>query len=78
MYALVKTSKIILINYTISELPATLLIYNISGEVIKKYENLEGSGSLTFDGSKLPCGIYFYKLFTQGNFEITKKMIIMR
>ena len=38
---------------------------------------IAGNYSLTFDGSDLSTGIYFYQIRT-GNFTQTKKMIILR
>jgi hypothetical protein len=58
--------------------PAKLIVYNISGSLIEKYDNLNGNGSLRFDGSHLISGIYLYKLITRDNFEFTGKMVLIR
>jgi hypothetical protein len=65
------------ISYTVDQ-PASLIVYNISGQVINKYDELNVSGLILFDGSNLPCGIYIYKLITQDRIEITHKMTIFR
>jgi hypothetical protein len=36
-----------------------------------------GTYEVTFDGSNLPSGIYFYKL-TVGNYIETKKMLMIK
>ena len=57
-----------------------LTIYNGLGEKVITLLNKElpgGNYSIDFDGSKYASGIYYYKL-AAGNFNSTKKMILMK
>ncbi|RPI04881.1 MAG: T9SS C-terminal target domain-containing protein [Ignavibacteriae bacterium] len=69
------------INY---EIPAssfvTLRIVNILGQTVQTLvsEKQEaGSHPVTFDASRLASGVYFYQL-TAGNFNATRKMVLMK
>jgi photosystem II stability/assembly factor-like uncharacterized protein len=58
----------------------TLKIYDIAGREIQTLVNEKlnpGTYEITFDGSSLPSGIYFYKLVT-SEFSETKKLIILK
>ena len=60
--------------------PVTLNVYNISGQKVATLINNQlpaGTYSVTFDGSRLPSGIYFYQL-TAGNHRATRKMILTK
>ncbi len=57
-----------------------LVIYDILGKEIQILVNEQlqpGTYEVTFDGSNLPSGIYFYKL-TSGNFTATKKLVLLK
>jgi Secretion system C-terminal sorting domain/Glycosyl hydrolases family 18 len=58
----------------------TLEVYDILGREVatlaKGRENA-GSHSVTFDGSRLPSGVYFYRL-QAGTFSDTKKLVIVK
>ncbi len=59
---------------------ATLKIYNSLGNEVATYLDeyiSAGTYNVTFDGSNLPSGIYFYKL-TAGDFSDTKKMMLIK
>ena len=56
----------------------TISVYNMLGQKIyDKNEGVLGAGehNLTFDGSKLNAGIYFYSV-KAGDKEVSRKMII--
>jgi hypothetical protein len=58
----------------------TLKIYDINGKEVQTLLNKDmnpGIYELTFDGSKLPSGAYFYKL-EAGEFSDTKKLILAK
>jgi hypothetical protein len=58
----------------------SLKVYNILGEEISTLVNSSmqtGKYSVYFDGSKLPSGMYFYKL-TAGNYSSVKKMMLIK
>lgn len=58
----------------------SLIVYNSSGKEVKPLYNgllKRGSYSVTFDGSGLPSGFYFYRL-TAGNISISRKMILVK
>jgi hypothetical protein len=57
-----------------------MVIYDITGKKITTLVNEKlnpGTYEVTFDGSNLPSGIYFYKL-NAGNFSETKRMILIK
>jgi len=59
---------------------ATLKIYDITGREIQVLVNeiqQPGSFEVTFDGSNLPSGAYFYQL-RAGDFVETKKMLMIK
>jgi hypothetical protein len=58
----------------------TLKIFDILGKEIQTLVNEQlqpGTYEVTFDGSNLPSGIYFYKL-TSGYFTATKKLVLLK
>jgi len=58
----------------------TLKVYDVLGNEIATLVNEEkepGTYEVEFDASKLPSGIYFYRL-NAGSFIETKKMILLR
>ncbi len=69
------------IDFSLSKSSHVLLnIYDITGRLVKTLVNeVENSGShkITFDGSRLASGVYFYTL-NAGNFTQTKKMILLK
>ena len=57
-----------------------LSVYDITGREISTLvnENLQaGSYEVTFDGSNIPSGIYFYRL-KSGNYFETKRMVLVK
>lgn len=55
-------------------------IFNIRGEVISHLVNEQmspGSYSIHFDASRLPSGVYLYRI-DMGGFQETKKMLVVR
>ncbi len=55
-------------------------VYDSLGNEIATLVNTEqpaGSYEVTFDGSKLSSGIYFYRL-TAGGFSKTKEMLLIK
>jgi len=69
------------INYQIAKPTfVSLKVYNVLGNEIAalvKQEQLNGTYQVTFDGSELASGLYFYKLIA-GNFNTTKKMMLLK
>ncbi len=58
----------------------TLNIYDILGQKVSTLVNQQqraGTYKVTFDGSNLSSGIYFYQLHS-GNFQVVKKMLLMK
>ncbi len=69
------------INFKIKETKfVKLSVYNILGEEVASLVNQKlspGNYNVTFDGSSLSSGIYFYRLIT-GNFSDVKKMTLIK
>jgi hypothetical protein len=69
------------IKYQIPELSfVTIKVYDVLGNemtTLVSSEKLVGSYEVTFDGTGLPSGIYFYRL-QAGSFVETKKMVLMK
>jgi hypothetical protein len=69
------------ISFVIGHLSfVTLKVYNALGSEVETLVNEEkpgGSYTVKFDGSNLSSGVYFYKL-TSGNFNATKKLILLK
>lgn len=69
------------IEYAIpSESHVTLVIFNLLGQKVASVVNerqTAGSHVVSFDASKLPSGIYFYRI-QAGTFTSTKKMTLMK
>jgi len=61
----------------------TVTIYNILGQAVKTFRVKEGENTLTWNGkdergNNCGSGIYFYKLNTSANENVTKKMVIVK
>lgn len=59
----------------------TIKIYDINGrEIVTRINKKQNSGiyNITFNGSDLSSGVYFYSLFTNGIRIDTKKMILIK
>ena len=57
-----------------------LVVFNSLGQAVQtlvSQEKNKGSYEVSFDASKFPSGIYFYRL-TAGNQVVTKKMILLK
>jgi len=58
----------------------TIKIYDVIGRLIKVLLNETkdaGSYSVTFDGTNLPSGIYYYEI-EAGNYTAAKKMALIK
>ncbi|MDX1700195.1 MAG: family 16 glycosylhydrolase [Melioribacteraceae bacterium] len=70
------------ISYTLPEnSQVSLMVYDLLGEEIEllvSEKQVAGSYSINFNASKYPSGIYFYRLATDGNNPITKKMVLLK
>jgi hypothetical protein len=60
----------------------TLKVYNLLGQevatLISNETRQTGKHEVQFDGSKLPGGIYFYRLNVDGKISETKKLVLMK
>jgi len=57
-----------------------LTVYNILGEEVTTLvdeEKSPGEYTVTFDGSRLPSGVYFYRLHA-GRFNETREMVLVK
>jgi hypothetical protein len=58
----------------------TLNIYNVAGQFVRQLVNerlTPGKHTVVFDGSRLPSGMYFYRL-NASNFTATRKMLLVK
>lgn len=58
----------------------TIKIYNLLGKEVMNLINefkKAGSYNISFDGSNLPSGVYYYKI-SSGNFEQIRKMVLIK
>ncbi|HMS64078.1 MAG TPA: T9SS type A sorting domain-containing protein [Ignavibacteria bacterium] len=59
-----------------------LIIYDLLGREVIKLVNNEfrtaGSYNVSFNGSNLSSGVYFYKLKTADNAVLTKRMMLIK
>ncbi len=69
------------ISFTLPHYEKTsLIIYDVLGREISVLLNREmsaGEYEISFDGSSLPSGIYFYRL-TSGNYSQIRKMLLVK
>ncbi|PIE78280.1 MAG: hypothetical protein CSA15_08935, partial [Candidatus Delongbacteria bacterium] len=69
------------INYSLnSASKVNLTVFNAAGEMVTELVNgseAAGNHSVSFDGSNLNSGVYFYKLTVNGISE-TKKMVLTK
>ena len=74
-------NPVTIISYQLPETEfVTLKIYDILGNEVVTLVNEEkpaGSYNFSFDASKLPSGVYYYKL-RAGNYVETKKMMLLK
>ena len=55
-----------------------LLIFDMQGTQLKKYDNLvKGKNSITINGNELGAGMFLYSLILDGNEVDTKRMILI-
>ncbi len=58
----------------------SLVVYNVLGQKVEELVHSKmhpGSYTVTFDGSRLSSGVYFYRLIA-GDFMATKKMLLLK
>ena len=63
------------ISYT-SRDEASLVIYNIVGETVRKFDLNRGSGKIEVETSDLPSGTYFYSMVSKQKLSETKRLVI--
>ena len=58
----------------------SLTVYNVMGQAVKRFDlgaQPAGYHQISWNGSALPNGIYFYRL-TAGSFTATRKLLLVR
>ena len=59
----------------------TLKVYDVLGReaatLVDEYKQ-PGIYTINFNGESLPSGVYFYRLITENNYSLTRKMIFMK
>ncbi|HET8839454.1 MAG TPA: tail fiber domain-containing protein [Flavobacteriaceae bacterium] len=71
-------NKQTIISYKVPEndKSVTIMIFDMTGNLLKKYELDKPEGSITISASELHQGIFLYSLVSHGREVITKKMIV--
>lgn len=68
------------LNFTVAQLTdVKIVVYDITGREVKTLVNeilIPGSYVVSFDGSSLHSGVYFYKI-TAGGYSETKRMMLL-
>ncbi len=66
------------IDYRLGEstASASLLILDVSGQVVRQVALAENAGSISLEAGELPAGLYLYQLVTDGQVVATRKMIL--
>lgn len=68
------------IDYTVTRMQqsAAILILDLSGKELRRYNIDQGTGSVRVDGSGLAAGVYLYSLVVDGREAETKRMVLSR
>ncbi len=71
-------NKQTIISYKVpkNDKSAVIMIFDMTGNLLKKYELNKPEGSIIITSSELHQGIFLYSLVSQGREIITKKMIV--
>ena len=59
----------------------SLVVYNVRGQKVKEHVNgfkSAGSYTVTFDGTGLASGVYFYRIHTNSGFSQSRKLMLLR
>jgi len=56
----------------------SVLIYNLTGSLVKQTEIAAGTSQVSVNVNDLPSGMYFYTLTTNGRTISSKKFVISR
>ncbi len=73
-------SQTTLIRYNIPQkyTNSSLVILDMTGKMLMKYDNLNAQGQIIINAGKLLSGIYLYSLYNRNEEILTKKMIISK
>ena len=70
------------IRYSLAEnTHVKLAVYNSAGQLIRTLvdeKQLQGSHMVTFDGTGISSGVYFYRLETSTGFQQIKKLVLLK
>ncbi|MBW6513273.1 MAG: SBBP repeat-containing protein [Candidatus Syntrophosphaera sp.] len=71
-------SQVALVKASVAEGESgTLSVHNLRGQLISSWKIGPGTHQFSLDGSKLPAGVYFYRLRTQ-NTDSAKKLVLLK
>ncbi|WP_317899439.1 T9SS type A sorting domain-containing protein [Aurantibacillus circumpalustris] len=65
-------------QFTNNETAGQIIIFDISGKELKRYDVDATFNSLELDNSDLPSGTYFYQLHTASGNGTAKKMVVIK
>ena len=55
-----------------------ILIYNMTGQMVKQYSIFENQSSIIWNAENQASGVYFYKLLIDNEIIATQKMILLK
>lgn len=66
------------ISFDLSSENSRLEIYNMAGQIIKKFDILNNQSSVVWNANEYPEGIYFVKLIVENRLGAIKKMLLLK
>ena len=57
---------------------AKIVIYNLTGQMVKQYSIFENQSSIIWNAENQASGVYFYKLLIDNEIIATQKMILLK
>lgn len=65
-------------NLPVGESNGSIAVYDLNGNIMMSFNNLQGNGQVTIQGRRLQPGTYVYKLMLNNKEQVTRKMVLTR